>query len=57
VGTVEILTDPKAKEDAWYAGCENHWSGPDDPEYCVLRFITKRYNLFVGWESAEGILH
>ena len=57
VGTVEILTDPEAKKESWYTGCEHHWSGIDDPDFCVLRFTTERYNLFVGPEDfAEGIL-
>jgi len=56
VGTAEVLTDPETKKEMWYPGCEEHWAGADDPEYCVLRFNTERYNLFVGWESAEGVL-
>jgi general stress protein 26 len=56
VGTVEILTDPETKKDMWFPVMEGQWSGPDDPEYCVLRFTTKRYSLFVGYEEAKGTL-
>lgn len=56
VGTAEIITDPETKKETWCAGWENHWSGADDSNFCVLRFNTERYNLFVGYESAEGVL-
>jgi len=56
VGTIEVLTDPGVKNEMWYKGLENHFSGPDDPGYCVLRFTTARYNLMVDWEVTEGTL-
>ena len=56
VGTIEVVTDPAIKQEMWYDGMGNHFSGPDDPSYCVLRFRTKRYNLFVDWQEAEGVL-
>ena len=56
VGDVEIVTDPAVKQNQWYNGLEHHFKGPDDPEYCVLRFRTKRYGLFIGWEESEGTL-
>jgi general stress protein 26 len=56
VGTIEIATDAATKQETWYEGMGNHFSGPDDPNYCVLRFTTKRYNLFVDWNEAAGIL-
>ncbi len=56
VGTVEVDTDPERKKAMWYAGLENHFSGPDDPAYCVLAFTTERYNLFVDWKEEVGIL-
>lgn len=40
----------------WYEGLKNHFSGPDDPNYCVLRFHTERYNLLVDWKEAQGEL-
>jgi general stress protein 26 len=56
VGTIEILTDPEVKKEMWYEGLSNHFSGPEDPGYCVLRFKTERYNLLVDWEEAKGTL-
>lgn len=56
VGTIEVITDAKVKQDCWYPGMAHHFSGPDDPNYCVLRFTTQRYNLFVGWKEAKGAI-
>lgn len=56
VGTIEILTDPDVKKEMWYGGLTNHFSGPEDPNYCVLHFKTKRYNLLVDWKEARGKL-
>ncbi len=56
VGTIEIITDPDVKKEMWYDGLVNHFSGPADPNYCVLQFITERYNLLVDWQGAEGTL-
>jgi len=54
VGTIEVLTDPETKKEMWYDGLEHHFSGPDDLGYCVLRFTTRRYNLFVDWKGEAG---
>ncbi len=54
-GRIEILTDEATKREMWYEGLKHHFKGPDDPEYCVLRFMTERYNLLVDWTKAEGI--
>jgi general stress protein 26 len=54
VGTIEILTDPDIKKDMWYDGLINHFSGADDPNYCVLRFQTERYNLLIDWKEVKG---
>lgn len=56
VGTIEIETDLDVKKEMWYEGLKNHFNGPEDPNYCVLRFRTKRYNLFVDWKTAQGSL-
>ncbi len=56
VGTMEIVTDPQVKQDMWYSGLEYHFTGPEDPNYCVLRFTTQRYNLFVDGQEAAGTL-
>lgn len=56
VGTMEILTDLEVKEEMWYGGLANHFSGPEDPNYCVLRFKTERYNLLIDWKEVRGTL-
>lgn len=56
VGEIEICTDTDIKNEMWYSGMANHFTGADDPRYCVLRFRTKRYNLLVDWKEAEGEL-
>ncbi|HMM31946.1 MAG TPA: pyridoxamine 5'-phosphate oxidase family protein [Clostridia bacterium] len=56
VGTIDVSCDPNTKSEMWYEGLENHFSGVDDPNYCVLRFKTERYNLWVDWQEARGTL-
>lgn len=56
IGTIEVLTDPDIKKEMWYGGLANHFSGPDDPGYCVLQFKTERYSLLVDWAEARGAL-
>lgn len=56
VGDIEIRTDPETRKASWYEGMSNHFSGPDDPNYCVLVFTTRRYNLFVDWKEEAGRL-
>ena len=53
-GTVEVITDAKTKQEMWYPGMEQYFSGPDDPDYCVLRFETERYNLLIDDQSIRG---
>ena len=49
VGDLEVITDPVIKKEAWYEGLDEHFpnGGVNDPNYCVLRFTTKRYNLWI----------
>ena len=57
VGTVEVQTDPQAKQNAWYDKLKHHFSGVDDPNYCVLRFTTERYSIFfTDGEADAGVL-
>ena len=55
-GTAEISTDPETCREMWYDGLANHFSGPDDPDFCVIRFTTRRYSLFIDWEVLKGEL-
>jgi len=52
VGDIEVVTDIETKKDTWYPGLEEYFpGGVDDPNYCVLKFTTKRYNLWVDVEE------
>ncbi len=52
-GAAEVCTDPEICREMWYEGLANHFSGPDDPNLCVIRFTTQRYSLFVDWELGD----
>lgn len=56
VGDIEIKTDASTKREMWYEGLKNHFSGPEDPGYCVLSFYTRRYKLFVDWTELIGTI-
>jgi len=56
VGDIEIITDADVKRDMWYDGLSHHFTGPDDPNYCVLKFTTKRYKLFIDFQDISGTL-
>jgi len=55
VGDIEVVTDAQTKKETWYPGLEAHFpnGGLDDPSYCVLKFTTKRYNLWVDMNEEE----
>ena len=55
VGNIEVVTDMEMKKETWYQGLEEHYpnGGIDDPNYCVLIFTTKRYNLWVDINEEE----
>src|SRR5574344_2389327 len=54
-GTMEIITDPEVKKEMWYPGLANHFSGPDDPGYVVLKFVADSYTLFIDYETVRGV--
>jgi len=57
VGEMEIITDAKMKQEMWYDGLSHHFpAGASDPNYCVLKFTTKRYKLLVDWEENAGTI-
>ena len=49
VGDVEIVTDPDVKKNVWHDEMygEHFEQGINNPDFAVLRFTTKRYNLWV----------
>jgi general stress protein 26 len=58
VGKIEVLTDTKTKKEMWYDGLNNHFSGYEDRNYCVLKFTTERCKIMIGGEetSTNGIV-
>jgi len=57
VGEIEICTDQETKSKCWQNWFNEVYEGGEtDPNYCVLKFTTKRYKLFIGYETAEGCL-
>ena len=55
VGDIEVITDQAVKSEMWYDGLAYHFpGGATDPNYCVLKFTTKRYKLFIDGEDAAG---
>lgn len=55
-GIIEQINSPDVKKEMWYDGLKNHFKGWDDPNYCVLKFTTERYSLFVDWQETRGNL-
>ena len=55
-GNMEIITDPLIKKEMWYQGLSNHFSGPEDLGFIVLKFTSDSYTLFIDWETARGTL-
>ena len=47
MGEVEIVTDAAVKKEMWYDSCSNFFDGPEDPNYGVLVFTTKRHKFFL----------
>jgi len=54
VGTIEVLTDLATKQEMWYDGMGYYFKGPEDPNFCVLRFTTERYSLMLNESDANG---
>jgi general stress protein 26 len=40
----------------WYEQLEGQFSGPEDENYCVLKFTTERYNISFDFEVESGKL-
>jgi len=52
VGEVEVITSADVKQEMWYDALSVFFTGPDDPNYCVLKFTTKRYKFF---RTSDGL--
>lgn len=55
-GTMEVITDDEVKKEMWYDGLQNHFSGPTDPGYVVLKFTADSYTLFIDWQEERGTI-
>jgi len=55
VGEAEILTDQETKSRCWQKkGFIEHFPGGEtDPNYCIVKIITKRVSLWIDNEDAE----
>jgi len=57
VGEAEILTDQESKTKHWQEPFIHIYPGGDtDPNYCVIKFTTKRVSLHINHEGAEFTL-
>jgi len=56
VGDIEVVTTADVKRGMWYDGLAFHFKDSEDPNYCVLKFTTIRYKLFINGEDVEGRL-
>lgn len=54
VGTIKVLTDSATKKEMWYDGMGSYFKGPEDPNFCVLQFVTQRYSLMLSEQDANG---
>lgn len=54
VGTLEVLCDPETKKEMWQEPMRAYFSGPEDPDYWVLRFNTERYSLYFADNDTEA---
>lgn len=54
VGTSSIVHDKEVKKELWQDWFINHYpEGINDPEYCIVKFETKRVSLWVDHEIAQ----
>lgn len=54
VGTAKILTDQQTKDALWQDWFIHHFpGGKEDPQYCIIEFVTQRVSLWIDSESAE----
>ena len=54
IGDIEVLTDLDTKKEMWFDGMGTYFSGPEDPNFCVLQFTTQRYSLMLNEHDANG---
>ena len=53
-GTIEILTDSESRYRIWREGDTAYYpQGPDDPDYCVLRFTARSGRYYHNFKSED----
>lgn len=58
VGSIEVLTDAESKKDNWQQPLSAYWDGPEEADYCVLRFTTEHYTIYlIDKDFAGGEIH
>ena len=53
-GKTEVLTDDATKTHMWYDELGASFTGPRDPNWCVLRFVPERYSIFINDHTIRG---
>lgn len=59
-GTIKIVEDETLKRSLWKDWYIEHFpGGPEDPEYCVLRFDAREATIYIGgefvtWRASDG---
>ena len=49
MGDVEVINEPEIKRELWLDWFINHFPlGVEDPNYCILKFVTKRAAVWIG---------
>jgi len=50
-GHAEVLTDPETKHKLWQEDWNVYFKGPDDPDYCILKFVPHEIELMGAGEN------
>ena len=54
LGKTEVHTDLKTKKEMWYDDLGAAFQGPEDPNWCVLLFKPKKYNIYINDQTIRG---
>ena len=54
IGKIEVMSDIETRKKMWQEWFGEFWTGPEDENYCVLKFVTERYKIWIGEEESEG---
>jgi len=54
IGKIEVMSDIETRKEMWREWFGEFWTGPEDENYCVLKFVTERYKIWIGEEEVEG---